>query len=99
MAGDDDILLKNISKEFSNQDLVSNLAVQLLMKVGKGGYAFLESHCVPGTYASSPASLAFKVLRKWVEEKPTEATRGALFEILAGVSSAVADNVRSELIG
>ena len=97
-VGIDDPLLTEISKEFFDFERLQALAAQLLQGVGKGGYAFVRRHTVRGG-VPDPVPLTREVLYEWIQEKPSVATRGALYEVLRKVNPAAAVNFRSKLLG
>ena len=95
--GVDDALIVDISKEFFDNEHLEALAAQLLEGVGKGGHAFLMRHTVCGV--PDPVPLTRKVLHEWIQEKPSTATKGALYEVLRKVNPAAAHTFRSKLLG
>ena len=84
---------------FYDYDCVYSLGVRLLDGVGMGGHAFVQQHFTPGVVAPSHPLLAHKVLRKWIDEKPGEARRRALFDVLLEVYPLAADTFKSRLLG
>ena len=98
-AGEDDVLLWDISKEFFDYESVLALAILLLDGVGRGGYAFLQSHFQPGVAVPKNVLLAHNVLREWLDEKPRETRRGKLFEVLLEANPLAADAFRAKLLG
>ena len=96
--GFDDDLIVDISKEFFDYERLEALAAQLLEGVGKGGHVFLMRHTVRGG-VPDPVPLTRKVLHEWIQEKPSAATRGALYEVLRKVNPAAAHTFRSKLLG
>ena len=98
-SAEDDTLLLEISGMFYEYDCVHSLAARLLDGVEMGGHAFLQRHFMPGVVAPSHAHLTHNVLRKWIEEKPREARRGVLFDVLLEVYPLAADTFQSRLLG
>ena len=75
-------LLDDISEEFSDNRKVTELAVRLLNDVDEGGFWFVQKEM---DINSDPVVIAKKVLEKWIEKKPTEATTANLIAVLTNI--------------
>ena len=64
-----------------------------------GGHAFLQEHLTPGVVAPRHTQLAHNVLCKWIAEKPRDASRGALYDVLVEVDFSTAEAFQMQLIG
>ena len=76
-------LLDEVSEKFYNNEKVTKLAVRLLNGVDEGGFWFVQKEMAIDRY---PVIIAKKVLEKWIEEKPTEATTANLIAVLEKIN-------------
>ena len=78
---------------------VGNLALQLLedeVECNEGGSRYMESKRAE-IQSRDPALLAWEILKDWVRERPTEATKTRLYEALEKVNHGIARRFQSVL--
>ena len=76
-------LLDAISDKFWDHREVTQLAVRLLNGVDEGGFWFVQKEM---DIDCDPVVIAKKILEKWIEEKPTEATTANLMAVLKNIN-------------